>query len=126
MTEEFPAIQKNHTWDLVQRPMDETKIIGLKWIYRSKLNPDGSLNKHKARLVVKGYYQEYGIDYSETFAPVAKLETVRMLIALAAQNQWKINQMDVKSLSNYTGLIERVLDRPTVKKVMADEGITLD
>jgi hypothetical protein len=77
--------------------MDEKKIIGLKWVHRSKLNSDGTLNKHKAILVLKGYYQEYGVDYSETFAPVAKLETVRMLIALAAQNKWTIHQMDVKS-----------------------------
>lgn len=73
------------------------KIIGVKWVYRTKLNDDGSINKHKAKLVVKGYSQVFGVDFSETFASVARLDTVRMLLALAAHNAWKIYQLDVKS-----------------------------
>ncbi|KAL0425549.1 UNVERIFIED_CONTAM: Retrovirus-related Pol polyprotein from transposon TNT 1-94 [Sesamum radiatum] len=73
------------------------EVIGVKWIYKTKLNADGSIQKHKARLVAKGYSQLPGIDYTETFAPVARLDTIRALIAIAANKKWKIYQMDVKS-----------------------------
>ena len=69
----------------------------MKWVFRTKLNADGSVNKHKARLVVKGYAQIFGVDYFDTFAPVARLGTIRLLLALAAQLGWKVYQMDVKS-----------------------------
>ncbi|KAK4401017.1 Retrovirus-related Pol polyprotein from transposon TNT 1-94 [Sesamum angolense] len=78
------------------RPKDKD-VIGVKWIYKTKLNADGSIQKHKARLVAKGYSQLPGIDYTETFAPVARLDTIRTLIAIAANKKWKIYQMDVKS-----------------------------
>ncbi|RVX02654.1 Retrovirus-related Pol polyprotein from transposon TNT 1-94 [Vitis vinifera] len=96
MQEELNMIDKNNTWELVDRPSHK-KPIGVKWVYRTKLNSDGSINKHKARLVVKGYAQMFGVDFSETFAPVARLDTIRMLLALAAQRKWKIYQLDVKS-----------------------------
>ncbi|PKI36228.1 hypothetical protein CRG98_043380, partial [Punica granatum] len=96
MKEEMMMIEKNGTWQLTDRPPDR-KVIGVKWVYRTKLNPDGSVNKLKARLVVKGYAQVWGIDYSETFAPVARLDTIRLLLAIAAQKSWKIFQLDVKS-----------------------------
>ncbi|PNX86396.1 putative LRR receptor-like protein kinase, partial [Trifolium pratense] len=67
------------------------------WVYKTKLNPDGSIQKHKARLVAKGYSQQPGVDYNETFAPVARLDTIRALIALSAQKGWSIYQLDVKS-----------------------------
>jgi hypothetical protein len=62
------------------------KVIGVKWIFKTKLNADESINKHKARLVVKGYSQELGIDFTDTFAPVSRLDTIKLLLALAAQN----------------------------------------
>ena len=96
MKEELKMIEKTQTWMLVDRPTHK-KVIGVKWVYRTKLNPDGSTNKHKARLVVKGYAQMFGVDFFETFAPVARLDTIRMLLALAAQKGWNIYQMDVKS-----------------------------
>ena len=89
-------IEKNNTWELVDRPTHK-KTIGVKWVYRTKLNPDGSVNKHKARLVVKGYAQMFDVDFSETFTPIARLDTIRMLLALAAEKGWKIYQLDVKS-----------------------------
>ena len=66
-------------------------------VFRTKLNPDGSIFKHKARLVVKGYAQSYGVDYTETFAPVARLDTIRLLFALAAHRGWEIHQMNVQT-----------------------------
>ncbi|CAL2230001.1 unnamed protein product [Prunus armeniaca] len=93
---ETEMIDKNKTWELVNRPM-EKPIIGVKWVYKTKLNLDGSIQKHKARLVVKGYAQKPGIDFNETFAHVARLYTIRTLIALAIQKGWKLYQLDVKS-----------------------------
>jgi hypothetical protein len=89
-------IEKNQTWELVDMS-EHKKPIGVKWVYRTKLNADSTINKHKARLVVKGYAQIFGVDFSETFAPVARLDTIRMLLAVAAQKGWKIFQLDVKS-----------------------------
>ncbi|KAL6318455.1 hypothetical protein AAG906_041222 [Vitis piasezkii] len=80
----------------VERPKNH-KVIGVKWVFKTKLNSDGSICKHKARLVVKGYAQQYGVDYQETFAPVARYDTIRLLFVLAAQNSWHIHQLDVKS-----------------------------
>jgi Reverse transcriptase (RNA-dependent DNA polymerase) len=72
-------------------------MVGLKWIYKTKTNPDGSVQKYKARLMAKGYSQQPEIDYQDTFIPVARHETIRILIALAAHKGWKLYQLDVKS-----------------------------
>lgn len=82
MDAEIKMIKKNSTWAIVDRPIDQS-VIGVKWIYRIKLIIDGSINKYKARLVVKGYAHVYGIDYFETFALVARYDTIRMLAALS-------------------------------------------
>ncbi|KAJ4718260.1 Retrovirus-related Pol polyprotein from transposon TNT 1-94 [Melia azedarach] len=96
MRDEIVVIEKNKTWELVDRPLHK-QVVGVKWVYRTKFNADGSIHKHKARLVVKGYAQQQGIDYGDTFAPVARLDTIKLLIALAAQNRWKIFHLDIKS-----------------------------
>ncbi|KAL2345957.1 hypothetical protein Fmac_007242 [Flemingia macrophylla] len=96
MKEELDMIEKHQTWELTEKPKDKN-VIGVKWVYRTKFNADGSVNKHKARLVVKGYAQMFGVDFSETFSPVARLDTIRLLLALAAQKGWIIHHMDVKS-----------------------------
>ena len=73
-------------------------VVGLKWIFKTKYHADGSVQKHKARLVVKGYSQQQGVYFEETFSLVAPFETVRTLLALAAQLKWSIYQLDVKAV----------------------------
>ena len=73
-------IHKNQTWELVDRHLHK-KAIGVKWVYKTKLNADGTVNKHKAKFVVKGYAQQFGVDFLETFAPMARLDTIKLLLA---------------------------------------------
>ena len=96
MEEEIKMIEKNETWELVDCPQDK-EVIGVKWVYKTKLNSNGSIQKHKGRLVEKGYSQQFSIDYNETFAPVTCLNTMKALIAPATLKKWKIYQQDVKS-----------------------------
>uniref|UniRef100_A0A2N9EI16 Integrase catalytic domain-containing protein n=1 Tax=Fagus sylvatica TaxID=28930 RepID=A0A2N9EI16_FAGSY len=96
MNEEIASIERNQTWELVDLP-NGREVIGLKWIYKTKFNEDGSIQKHKARLVAKGYAQQPGVDFHETFAPVVRMETIRTVLALAAQMELQVFQLDVKS-----------------------------
>ena len=89
-------LQKNDTWELVELP-EGKNVICLKWVYRTKYNADGTIQKYKAHLVAKGYSQQKGVDFEETFSPIARFETVRTFLALAAQFQCHIFQFDVKS-----------------------------
>ncbi|MGI4416855.1 reverse transcriptase domain-containing protein, partial [Klebsiella pneumoniae] len=83
MEEELGQIEKNNTWILVPRPKNKN-VIGTKWVFRNKLNEEGKVVRNKARLVCKGYSQKERVDYNETFAPVARLEAVRLFLAFAA------------------------------------------
>ncbi|GJU04879.1 retrovirus-related pol polyprotein from transposon TNT 1-94 [Tanacetum coccineum] len=96
MKAEIDSIEKNKTWELTILPAG-TKPIGVKWVFKTKLNEKGEVEKHKARLVAKGYAQQYGVDYTEVFAPVARLDTIRLILALAAHHGWDVFQLDVKS-----------------------------
>ncbi|OIW19116.1 hypothetical protein TanjilG_08916 [Lupinus angustifolius] len=96
MDEELDALYKNQTWDLVHRTPD-MHVIGSKWVFKSKLNPEGSLDRLKARLVAKGYHQVDGVDYTETFSPVIKPGTIRLIITTALVQKWPIRQLDVKN-----------------------------
>ncbi|KAL0345470.1 UNVERIFIED_CONTAM: Retrovirus-related Pol polyprotein from transposon RE2 [Sesamum radiatum] len=107
MGAEIEAIQKNNTWELIELPKGAKKV-GVKWIYKTKFNEIEEVDKYKARLVVKGYSQQYGVDYTEVFAPVARIETIQLVVALAAQREWTIYQLDVKSAFLHGELTESV------------------
>ncbi|KAJ9539482.1 LOW QUALITY PROTEIN: hypothetical protein OSB04_032215 [Centaurea solstitialis] len=96
MQEELAEFIRNNVWLLVPRPRKRT-IIGSKWIFRNKLDEIGTIIRNKARLVAQGYRQEEGIDYDETFAPVATLEAIRLFLAFAAHMNFKVYQMDIKN-----------------------------
>jgi hypothetical protein len=96
MDSEIQSINRNKTWELAQLPVGH-KPIGLKWVYKLKRNADGNVVKHKARLVAKGYVQQQGIDFEEVFAPVARLDTVRLLLSMAANLGWQVHHLDVKT-----------------------------
>jgi len=107
MDEEMATLDANATWELVPLPEDK-KVIGCKWVYKVKHNADRSVNRYKARLVIKGYAQTYGIDYEETYNPVAKMTTVRAIIVMAASKGWSLHQMDVKNVFLHGDLREEV------------------
>ena len=96
MKEELDALHKIGTWDPVDLPPRKS-AIGCKWVYKIKTQSDGISDLYKARLVARGLTQEYGIDYEETFAPVARLSSVRTLITIFAARKWPLFQMDVKN-----------------------------
>jgi hypothetical protein len=83
MEQEFKAVEQNRTWELVPLPADHRPIT-LKWVYKLKKDELGAVIKHKARLVVRGFVQQEGVDYDDAFGPVARMESVRVLLALAA------------------------------------------
>ena len=107
MNEEYPSLLANDTWDLVHLPKGQ-KLVRCKWVYRTKYGLDGKVDKHKARLVAKGFSQVEGIDYTETFSPVAKMNSIRLVLSLAASFKWEVHQMDVKSAFLHGGLHEEI------------------
>jgi hypothetical protein len=96
METELSSMHKNNTWTIVTLPPGRTPI-GYRWIYKIKLNLNGTVQRYKARLVAKDYHQSYGIDYNETYSPVVKLQSLRVIFALAAQYDLELHQLDVKT-----------------------------
>ena len=91
------ALLKNGTWEVVTLPKDKS-TVGCKWVFTVKVKADGNVERYKARLVAKGFTQTHGIDYQETFAPVAKINSIRVLLSIAANRDWPLHQLDVKTL----------------------------
>jgi hypothetical protein len=104
MLQEFQALVSNGTWTLCPRPLHHN-IICNKWVYKIKQKHDGSIERFKAHLVARGFEQRCGIDYNETFSPVIKPSTIRIILSLAIQFDWSINQLYISNafLHGYLG-----------------------
>jgi len=112
MVDEMAALEKNNTWDLVSLPRGE-KTVDCKWVFTIKHRADGTIERYKARLVAKGHTQSYGVDYQETFATVAKLNSVRILLSLATNQEWSLLQFDVKNTFLHGEISEEIyMDSP--------------
>ena len=94
--EENTVLEKNGTWEIVQNPEDKL-VVGCKWVFTIKYKSDRSVEHYKARLVAKGFMQTYGIDFQETFAPIAKMNSIRVLLSLAVNLDWPLLQFDIKT-----------------------------
>ncbi|KAF5470864.1 hypothetical protein F2P56_011352 [Juglans regia] len=110
MQHEFQALLTNHTWDLVP-PSPQFNILGSKWVLKTKRRADGSLERRKARLVAKGFHQQPGLDYFDTFSPVVKPVTIRLLLSLAVTSKWPLHQLDIQNAFLHGDLEEAVYMR---------------
>eukprot|EP00253_Pinus_taeda_P033679 PITA_33679 len=122
MNEEYHSLLANDTWDLVPLPKGR-KLVRCKWVYRTKYGPDGKVDKHKARLVAKGFLQVEGIDYTETFSPVAKMNSIRLVLSLAASLKWEFHQMDVKSSFLHGDLHEEIYMEQPIGFIQTDPSL---
>lgn len=111
MKSEIQALEQNNTWDLVHLPPNKN-VVGSKWIFQIKYRYDGTLERYKARLVAKGFTQEEGLDYFETFSPATKLTTIRVLLTVASDRNWFIQQLDVNKAFLHGDLNEEVYMKP--------------
>jgi DsbC/DsbD-like thiol-disulfide interchange protein len=108
MATELSALAKNSTWDFILSPSC-AHIIGCKWVFRLKRKSNGSIERYKVRLVAKGYNQEEGIDYTDTFSPVIKPTTIRVVLTIALSQGWQLYQLDVDNVFLHDELTETVL-----------------
>ena len=105
MVDELAALHSTGTWDLVVLPSGKSPV-GCRWVYTVKVGPDGQVDRLKACLVAKGYTQVYGSDYGDTFFPVSKIASVRLLISMAAMCSWPLYQLDIK-MSSFMVILPR-------------------
>lgn len=110
MNDELKALHDNKTWSVVRLPKGK-KTVGSRWVYKTKYNSDGTVERHKAPLVARGFTQTYGLDYKEAFAPVAKMNTVRVLLSVVVNHYWPLYQIDVKNAFLHGELKEEVYMR---------------
>ena len=96
MQDEYNSLLENQTWDLVPLPSDR-KLVKCRWVYKTKKATNGQINKYKTKLVAKGFQQVHGLDYDETFSLVAKMDSIRLALSIAATRRWEFHQMDVKN-----------------------------
>ena len=107
MNDEIKSLLENKTWSLVKLPVGR-KAIDNRWVYRKKFKTNGDLDRYKARLVVRGFSQKSGVDYQETFSPVVKFSSIRMILAIAAAENLKLLQFDIKTAFLYGNLDEDI------------------
>ncbi|XP_014490788.1 uncharacterized protein LOC106753484 [Vigna radiata var. radiata] len=108
MIAELQALDHSSTWELVPLPPGK-KVVGCRWVYAVKVGPNGDIDRLKARMVAKGYTQVYGLDYCDTFSPVAKMTTIRLFFAMAAIRHWPLHQLDIKNAFLHGDLEEEAL-----------------
>ena len=104
---EYHALVQRGTWDLVSRPTD-ANIVTCKWVFTLKYHPDGTMARHKALLVARGFTQAHGIDYTETFSPVVRMNSICVLLSLVVNLNWSLHQLDVSNAFLYGDLTEQV------------------
>ena len=107
MIDEMIALEFNRTWSLVPHPPGKS-TVGCRWVFTVKVSPEGKVDRLKARLVAKGFTQIFGLDYGDTFSPVAKMASVRLFISMAAMNSWFLYQLDIKNAFLHGDLTEEV------------------
>lgn len=96
MSREFNSTTENLTWDLVE-VSEKMNVVGCRWVFTIKYNSDGTIDRYKARIMAKGYHQQQDIDYEDTFGPVIKSTTIRIVLGLAVNNDWPVRQIDVNT-----------------------------
>jgi hypothetical protein len=119
MDDEYAALMKNKTWRLVP-PQPGRNVIDCKWVYKIKHKADGSIERHKARLVAKGFKQRLGIDYDDTFSPVVKPATIRLVLSLVVSQGWVLRQLDVQNAFLYDILEEEVFMKQPLGYIHAE------